>query len=178
MTQIFHDDFDSASAVNLEAHAPNVGSAWTKVSSNESAVVGAGTGSVQFAGGSTPNRIAYDTGVSTADAYGWFDTDERRTRTKPPAVSAGWGIPAEELVNDLEPPVVARHPAIGRLIGSLRRAGAQHAAMSGSGSAVYGLFERARDAESAARQVSSRTVRTIVTRTRSERASAIIGRPR
>ena len=47
---------------------------------------------------------------------------------------------AHELVNDLEAPVVARHPEIGRIISALRRSGATQAAMSGSGSAVFGLF--------------------------------------
>ena len=48
--------------------------------------------------------------------------------------------PLQEPVNDLEAPVVARHPEIGRIISALRRAGASQAAMSGSGSAVFGLF--------------------------------------
>ena len=108
-------------------------------------------------------------GVSTADAYKWFDADAPHPRTKPPSVPAGWGIPAEEFGNDLEPPVVRRHPAIGRLIGSLRKAGAQYAAMSGSGSAVYGLFERVTDADTAARRLATRTVRTLVTRTNGPR---------
>ena len=46
----------------------------------------------------------------------------------------------DEMVNDLEAPVVARHPEIGRIISALRRSGASQAAMSGSGSAVFGLF--------------------------------------
>ena len=40
-------------------------------------------------------------------------------------------------------PVVRHHPAIGRIRQSLLDAGAAFAAMSGSGSAVFGLFERA-----------------------------------
>ena len=45
--------------------------------------------------------------------------------------------------NDLEVPVIRHHPAIGRIRQSLLDAGAAFAAMSGSGSAVFGLFERA-----------------------------------
>ena len=44
------------------------------------------------------------------------------------------------MINDLEPPVVRRHPEIGTLRTALREAGAIAAAMSGSGSAVFGLF--------------------------------------
>ena len=44
------------------------------------------------------------------------------------------------MINDLEPPVLRRHPEIAALKAALREAGAVAAAMSGSGSAVFGLF--------------------------------------
>ena len=44
------------------------------------------------------------------------------------------------MVNDLEPPVIRRHQEIAALKVQLREAGATAAAMSGSGSAVFGLF--------------------------------------
>ena len=44
------------------------------------------------------------------------------------------------MINDLEPPVLRRHPEIGAIKTALREAGASAAAMSGSGSAVFGLF--------------------------------------
>ena len=46
------------------------------------------------------------------------------------------------LKNDFESPVFARHPAIGHIKAQLYDAGALYAAMSGSGSAVFGLFHR------------------------------------
>lgn len=84
-------------------------------------------------------------GVSTADAYGWFDEEIRRPLKEPAPrpVPPGWPAWAETLRNDLEIPVVRHHPAIGRIRQSLLDAGARFAAMSGSGSAVFGLFERA-----------------------------------
>jgi 4-diphosphocytidyl-2-C-methyl-D-erythritol kinase len=88
-------------------------------------------------------------GVSTAEAYGWYDEQVRsRTRVPPRATPAGWPAWAATLRNDLEAPVVRHHPAIGRIRQSLLKAGAVTAAMSGSGSAVFGLFE---DGEAAAR---------------------------
>ena len=42
--------------------------------------------------------------------------------------------------NDLQPIVAARHPEIRRIVSSLLEAGSACAAMSGSGSAVFGLF--------------------------------------
>ena len=84
-------------------------------------------------------------GVATNDAYKWFDEESRRA-VKDPAprvIPAGWPAWSATLRNDLEAPVIRHHPAIGRIRQSLLDAGAAFAAMSGSGSAVFGLFERA-----------------------------------
>ena len=45
------------------------------------------------------------------------------------------------VVNDFEPHIFAAHPTIKALKQSMLDAGAVYAAMSGSGSAVFGLFE-------------------------------------
>lgn len=92
-------------------------------------------------------------GVSTRDAFGWWDRDRDRHR------------PRRNVANDLEGPVARRHPEIARLVGSLRRRGAAEAAMTGSGSTVFGLFSRQNDALNAASALFSRGVRTVVTRT-------------
>ena len=47
----------------------------------------------------------------------------------------------DALKNDFEAPVFALHPAIGAIKAQLYAAGAAYAAMSGSGSAVFGLFD-------------------------------------
>ena len=77
--------------------------------------------------------------IRAADAYRWLDEDRdggpipslprRPARFRP--TQAG---------NDLQPPCVARRPALGRLLGSLAGAGAPAAIMSGSGPTVFGLF--------------------------------------
>jgi 4-diphosphocytidyl-2-C-methyl-D-erythritol kinase len=74
-------------------------------------------------------------------------------------------VRTSEMVNDLEVHVAAHHPQIRRMVSALKKAGASHAAMSGSGSAVYGLFPRRPAAERAAAALSSRSRRTLVTRT-------------
>lgn len=94
-------------------------------------------------------------GVSTAQAYGWFDQDRRRKRGRTPY----------PFFNDLQRPVAARHPEIGRIVTALRRAGASLAAMSGSGSAVFGLFSSQAQATTAAEALATAHRRTIVTRT-------------
>lgn len=47
----------------------------------------------------------------------------------------------DNLVNDFEQPVFAAHPEIGSIREKLYEAGANYAAMSGSGSTVFGLFK-------------------------------------
>ena len=94
-------------------------------------------------------------GVSTKDAFGWWDTRGRSAEA--------FGL--RQSGNDLQPVVARRHPEIGRIVTALGRAGATQAAMSGSGSAVFGLFSRRTDAVRAAAAVATRARRTIVTRT-------------
>src|SRR6185503_12464622 len=82
-------------------------------------------------------------GVSTAEAYTWYDEDRTAGLKEPrelQVLPVPWPTRAAQMVNDLEPPVVRRHPEITAIKVSLREAGAVAAAMSGSGSAVFGLF--------------------------------------
>lgn len=102
-----------------------------------------------------------DFGVSTKDAYAWWDeayiTAGRR-------LDVGRGQ-AGEWVNDLQAPVTARHPRIAELVHQLGRQGARFSAMSGSGSAVFGLFDHHEEAERAAARVGRAGVTTWLTRT-------------
>jgi 4-diphosphocytidyl-2-C-methyl-D-erythritol kinase len=107
-----------------------------------------------------------DFGVSTREAFGWFDADGARGFQPSVARSPTRLAPHEhEMVNDLEAPVVARHQEVGRIIFALRRQGATQAAMSGSGSAVFGLFSARPAAVRAAARLASPSRRVLVTRT-------------
>ncbi len=79
-------------------------------------------------------------GVSTPEAYEWFDRDGKPRRPAKGGVIATWPAWANGLRNELEPPVVARFPHVRRIKEALTSLGAVHAAMSGSGSAVFGVF--------------------------------------
>lgn len=133
-----------------------------------------------------PDLPAYDVvvviprfGVSTADAYRWFDeAPPASARAKRPAGEVpSLGIPPVELRNDLEVPVTARHPEVGRLVRRLRREGAAYAAMSGSGSAVFGLFARGSGADAAA-TLQRPDVSALVTRTLTARQALTLSRVR
>jgi len=119
-----------------------------------------------------------DFGVSTREAFGWFDSrggargfqpsgSELRARRSPERIALrGWpeGL-LREMVNDLEAPVAEHHPEIARIISALRRAGAGQAAMSGSGSAVFGLFSDRSAACAAMTRLSAGSFRTMLTKT-------------
>jgi 4-diphosphocytidyl-2-C-methyl-D-erythritol kinase len=94
-------------------------------------------------------------GVGTQEAFGWWDQQAEPTRSA---------------INDLQAPVIARRPEIGAIVRALDRAGARNAAMSGSGSAVFGLFDAPSFARRAAQRLAApralpRGCRLIVTRT-------------
>ena len=89
-------------------------------------------------------------GVSTADAYNWYDAERDLSRgvgaREPQHVPGPWPSRAAQMINDLEAPIARHHPEIDQMRTALRRAGALAAAMSGSGSAVFGLFQKRADA--------------------------------
>ena len=107
-------------------------------------------------------------GVSTAEAYSWYD-DDRAAGLKEPrelqVLPVPWPSRAAQMVNDLEGPVVRRHPEISALKTLLRETGAVASVMSGSGSAVYGLFRTRAGAERALKPVSKGGAKALLTRT-------------
>ena len=106
-------------------------------------------------------------GVPTAAAYSWFDADrgcgvEHASHVSLPR---GWRRRMWTLVNDLEDVVAARHPEVSAIAEALRSAGALRAGMTGSGSAVFGLFTRRAHALEAQRALRRAMWRTLVSRT-------------
>ena len=84
-------------------------------------------------------------GVSTGQAYSWLDADRQQNPSASPLgrigeIDLGWAGGPVPLLNDLQGSVAVRHPAIEEMLDALRRAGARAAAMTGSGSAVFGVF--------------------------------------
>jgi 4-diphosphocytidyl-2-C-methyl-D-erythritol kinase len=121
--------------------------------------------------------VSPDFGVSTKQAYAWWDADAGTARRSRRSVALTDGLPACEWINDLEGPVARRHPSIARLARQLRRLGAAHAAMSGSGSTLFGLFEDRMEAREAALRLSRPGLRTIVTATANRAQFLRLSRP-
>lgn len=100
-------------------------------------------------------------GIATKEAYAWLDARRAKRGREPfspsatlPLFGTGW-LQTVPLVNDLEAPVIERHPVIGHLKERLRDEGALFAAMSGSGSTVFGLFTKGAAAAIAARKLTA-----------------------
>jgi 4-diphosphocytidyl-2-C-methyl-D-erythritol kinase len=106
-------------------------------------------------------------GVSTAEAYSWYDSERDLSRgvgsREPQHVPGPWPSRAAQMINDLEAPIARHHPEIDHMRTALRRAGALAAAMSGSGSAVFGLFQKRDDALAAVDGLSGSGWRVILT---------------
>jgi len=138
-------------------------------------------------------------GVDTGAAYRWWDEagrahgqrDTKGRNAKPVSrgersgePARGAGIPVWNgghdgpFGNDLEPVVAARHPELAAIVSALNERGASLAAMSGSGSAVFGLFGSRVRAEAAARALGRDGHRTIVTRTLGRSRYQAMTRPR
>lgn len=120
-------------------------------------------------------------GVSTAEAYAWYDEDrsagQRDENREFQSLPVPWPSRAAQMINDLEPPVGRRHPEIVAVKQQLRELGATAAAMSGSGSAVFGLFRSRAAAERAVKPLSRNGARVLVSRTLTRARHERLARP-
>lgn len=103
-------------------------------------------------------------GVSTADAYGWYDADGPAPAATAP-IDDRWTLAPGPIRNDLEGPVTRRHPELGLARAALLAGGAVAAGLCGSGSAVFGLFPARDTAERAESGLAGAGWRTLLTRT-------------
>lgn len=98
-------------------------------------------------------------GVATAEAYAWLDSGrepsgERAYALPPPGELASWETLAALAWNDFEEPVFRRLPELGAGKAALVAAGARLALLSGSGSALFAVFDDEERREAALRSLS------------------------
>ena len=87
-------------------------------------------------------------GISTAEAYsGVRPDDQDRADLSAIMASPDLGRWRADLVNDFESHLFDAHPALAHLKAHLIHCGAGYAAMSGSGSAIFGVFSQEEDAK-------------------------------
>jgi 4-diphosphocytidyl-2-C-methyl-D-erythritol kinase len=104
--------------------------------------------------------IAPATAVSTVEAYAWLD--EERGFSNPRDVKwtqpQDWRDVARNAVNDFEPVLFGRHPALAEHKKTLADSGATIALLSGSGSALFGVYATEAERDGAVQQLAG-TVR-------------------
>lgn len=82
--------------------------------------------------------------VSTAEAYSMVSPSGRGSSIKE-IIKEPLSSWRHKLKNDFQELMAVRHPLVGELIGNIYDDGALYCSMSGSGSAVYGIFENRPD---------------------------------
>jgi 4-diphosphocytidyl-2-C-methyl-D-erythritol kinase len=113
--------------------------------------------------------------TSSREISAWLAAPEHGRRS---GVSAKGGGRAESplldlvrtgIENDFEEVVFPQHPELREVKRVLERSGAQYASLSGSGSAVYGLFASREKADAARKKLSVHGTRALVTTTLTKR---------
>jgi hypothetical protein len=96
---------------------------------------------------------------------------------EPQYVPGPWPSRAAQMINDLEVAIARHHPEIEHMKAALRRAGALAAVMSGSGSAVFGLFQKRLDATRAVNRLSGSGWQVVLTESLGRDEYARLSRP-
>ncbi|MBR1883144.1 MAG: 4-(cytidine 5'-diphospho)-2-C-methyl-D-erythritol kinase [Muribaculaceae bacterium] len=97
-------------------------------------------------GGKTLLLVKPEASVSTPEAFAHI-TPSRPIEPLPAIIASPIELWDGRLKNDFEPSVFARLPLLWRIKIALLEAGAQYAAMSGTGSTIFGIFDDANVAE-------------------------------
>ena len=87
-----------------------------------------------------------DIAISTRDAYSWLTESGKSNTINRFCAQQVSGSAEEGPGNDFESVVFSRHPLLSEIKNELLRAGARRAALSGTGSAIFGIFGSTEDA--------------------------------
>jgi 4-diphosphocytidyl-2-C-methyl-D-erythritol kinase len=78
--------------------------------------------------------------ISTPEAYSWLTVADKPSSIRGFYAQSVSGSVEDDPRNDFESVVFARHPLLSEIKSELLKAGAVRAALSGSGSAIFGIF--------------------------------------
>ena len=78
--------------------------------------------------------------ISTPEAYSWLTVSDKPSSIRGFCAQSVSGSGEDEPRNDFESAVFARHPLLSDIKSEILKAGAVRAALSGSGSAIFGIF--------------------------------------
>ena len=92
--------------------------------------------------------------IPTAEAYSWLTLPAKSNNIEGFCAQFLSSSGSEEWVNSFEAPVFRRFPELANIKEELLKSGAYHAALTGSGSAVFGRYRTQAQASQAARDLS------------------------
>ena len=94
--------------------------------------------------------------IATKEAYSWLTTPDKSNNIEGFRDDAELGCAGDVWTNDFEGPVFARYPQLAAIKEELLELGAYRAALSGSGSTVFGQFQMVSDVIRAANALKER----------------------
>jgi len=94
--------------------------------------------------------------IATKEAYSWLTTPDKSNNIEGFRDDAELGCAGDVWTNDFEGPVFARYPQLATIKEELLELGAYRAALSGSGSTVFGQFQMVSDVIRAANALKER----------------------
>ena len=102
--------------------------------------------------------LVADPGVAirTAEAYSWLTVPDKSNNIESFCATNGSACETEVWTNDFEEPVFQRYPELARIKDELLQLGAYRAALSGSGSAIFGQFQMVSEAARAGSSLGGR----------------------
>jgi 4-diphosphocytidyl-2-C-methyl-D-erythritol kinase len=117
-----------------------------------------------------------DLAVSTRDAYRWASAGLTKRAAAPKLFefcALCWSAPGTGGGNDFEAPIFERYPRLRKIRRELLERGAAEAALAGSGSAVFGIFQNPAQARRAAQGFPESQVFVVETLTRQQYRQAM-----
>jgi 4-diphosphocytidyl-2-C-methyl-D-erythritol kinase len=84
--------------------------------------------------------------IGTAEAYSWLTLPDKSNTIESFCATSGSGCETDVWTNDFEAPVFERYPVLAKIKDELLQLGAYRAALSGSGSAIFGQFQMVSEA--------------------------------
>ena len=97
-----------------------------------------------------------DVMIRTAEAYSWLTPPDKSNTIESFCITSGSGCETDVWTNDFEGAVFQRHPELARIKDELLQLGAYRAALSGSGSAIFGQFQMVSEAARAGASLGGR----------------------
>ena len=94
--------------------------------------------------------------IATREAYSWLTVPDKSNNIEGFSEDAEFGCAGDVWTNDFEGPVFARYPQLAAIKEELLELGAYRAALSGSGSTVFGQFQMVSDVIRAANALKER----------------------